>query len=131
MTSEKWLPIPVAPKYEINQRGDVRNKKTGLVLVTTSKPKCSKSVSLYISTGKKKWFTINSLLWLVYGRIKKKSNITLPVIVSKGNQRHYFDSVREAAKFIARDVDCASNTVRMEMWRRREEIYGWRINYQR
>ena len=139
MISEKWLQIPVAPKYEINQRGDVRNMKTGRLLKSWI-PKgriANKQVVLSIEKeGKPKHLHVHvsSLLWLTHGIIPKRethSRIVVPVIISRGNERHFFDSCRQAAKFIAERVHYVADHIVHLLSKRREEIYGWKINYQR
>ena len=134
MTAENWLPIPVAPKYEINQRGDVRNIRTGKILAVTSVVGHQYSVYLYTDNGQK-WCSIANLLWLTHGFIPKRkthSRIRVPVIVSRGNERYYFDSLRQAGAFIAhREKKHAPEYLIQRLSRRPKEIYGWRINYQR
>ena len=139
MTSETWLPIPVAPKYEINRRGDVRNIKSGRTL----KPLIRKDrlgnvyFSLRLdehSNGKHKTFHRSGLLWLTHGIIPKcktHSRIVVPVIVSRGNERHYFDNCKQAARLLARREHYSVNHVAHLFYERQKEIYGWRINYQR
>ena len=92
---EKWLPIPLAPKYEINQRGDVRNIASGVVIKPwIPKDRVSdKQVYLRIKTGdrKAKSFHVSSLLYYVHGIIPKRkthSRMVVPIIVSHGkNER--------------------------------------------
>lgn len=131
MIDDQWIQIPVAPKYEINQRGQVRNVKTGKILSTTLRYRCSKNVNLH-ADGRRHWFTINNLLWLTHGKKPKRSStVPVPVIVSKGNAQCFFDSARKAAEFIADRENLVVRSVRVKLWRRHKEIAGWRINYQR
>ena len=137
MISEKWLQIPVAPKYEINQRGDVRNIKTGRLLKWWTRKKCVGEKIFRLFVGKSRWardFHQTALLWVTHGFIPKSnthSRIVVPVIVSRGNRRHYFDSCRQAAQFLAARVHYVAGYIEHLLAKRREEIGGWRINYQR
>ena len=126
----EWVTIPVAPKYEMNLRGDVRNKTTGnLVKIQRLK---DNNVRVYLSTnGKRKIYSVSNLLWLTHGAVEKNSTLSLPVVISKGNERHYFDSIRKATQFIACREFFSSSWTRELFTRRNKEIFGWRINYQR
>ena len=134
--AEKWIQIPCAPRYEINKRGDVRNIKTGRLLKPLT-PRGRGSVPqffLYIKDGRGRSFFQSALLWLTHGIIPKRKNhsrLVVPVIVSRGGERHYFDSCNQAAAFIAKREHYSVITVGIHLSKRREEIYGWRINYQR
>lgn len=139
MKIHEWLPIPVAPKYEINDRGEVRNIKSGRI-VKPWIPKDrvdDKQVFLRIKTGelKTKSFHVSSLLWLTHGIIPKRkthSRLAVPVIVSHGNERYYFDSCRQAAKFLAeREKKHSTRYIITLLGKRPKEIDGWRINYRR
>ena len=139
MTCEKWLPIPVAPKYEINQRGDVRNIKTGRTLKPIIRGGRTDDKHFYLyhitnTNGAPRSFPQSSLLWLTHGIIPKRKNhsrLFVPVIVSRGGERYYFDSSRQAAQFIARREHYSAMTVAIRLSKRQKEIYGWKINYQR
>lgn len=133
---EKWLQIPCAPKYEINQRGDVRNIKTGQLLKPLTPRGRGKSTLffLYVGNGKGRSFNQSSLLWLTHGVIPKRKNhsrIAVPVIVSRSGETYWFESSRQAAQFLARREHYAVITVKIRLSKRHEEISGWRINYQR
>ena len=140
MTAEIWLPIPVAPKYEINRRGDVRNIKSGrIVKPWIPKDRTNdKQVYLRIKTGdrKAKSFHVAGLLWLTHGIIPKRkthSRIVVPVIVSHGNNERYcFDSMRQTAKFLATRIPLTAGRIHAVLCTKRpKELDGWRINYQR
>ena len=138
-TVEKWVQIPVAPKYEINKSGKVRNIQSGKI-VTPWIPKdrvADKQVYLRIKTGDKKpkCFHVSSLLWLTHGIIQKRKThlrIAVPVIVSRGNQVYYFDTCRQAGAFIAqREKLHSAGYVAKCLSKRPKEFDGWKINYQR
>lgn len=134
---EIWLQIPCAPKYEINKRGQVRNIKTGHILKPyTRKGRVEdKRICLRIEKDNStRYFSQAGLLWLTHGIIPKRktySRLAVPVIVSHGNERYYFDSCNKAAQFLSRREHYAVITIGIHLSKRHEEIFGWRINYQR
>lgn len=130
MINDDWVQVPDFPNYEVNQKGQVRNAKTGHVLKPYTSEKGDNAVCLCGGNGVK-CFTANNLLWLTHGKIKGRSTIAVPVIITKGNERHYFNSSREAARFIARREHFSDKAVRYYFRHRRKEAHGWRINYQR
>lgn len=130
---ENWIQIPCAPKYEMNNRGDVRNIKTGRLLKPLARKDRVNTKRFELSVGEdciRKSFTQANLLWLTHGIIPKILPF-VPVIVSRGNKRYYFDSCQQAARFIAERESYSIAAVVYHLCKRREEIYGWRINYQR
>lgn len=134
-----WIQIPCAPKYEINNRGDIRNIESGHVIKpwTPKDRKVDKQVNLRIETSGKKVrsFHVAGLLWLTHGIIPKRqthSRLAVPVIVSHGNEKYYFDSFRQAGAFIARrEKKHTAKYIAVRLSRRPKEFDGWRINYQR
>lgn len=136
MKSEKWLPIPLAPKYEINQRGDVRNIETKRIIKPQTRKGHGndKQIGLYVGEKcKRKNFALASLLWLVHGIISEHSARAqfVPVTVSRGDEKYFFDTCRQAAQFLAKRESYSVSAVGYHLYKRREEIYGWRIKYQR
>lgn len=131
MISEKWLQIPVAPKYEINRRGDVRNTKTGRILKPIAHGN-DKRYSLIIgANSRQKTFSQKNLLWLVHGIDPERAPHLLPVVISRNGESYSFDTCKQAAQFIADREYYAVCSVTNYFCKRREEVYGWRINYQR
>lgn len=121
----EWLPVPsLGYLYELNKRGALRNIKTKLR---------NKNI------GGCYWLTIDkenvvvsktSLLWEVFGILPKNNRLRRqPCIVSKGNQRYHFDSLTEAAKFLAPKIFYSLSQVKYYFWQRKTYIFGWRINY--
>ena len=115
MTSETWLQIPCAPKYEINRRGDVRNIKTGRII----KPWICKDrgnriyFDLYVGEpSERKKFLQTSLLWRTHGIVPKNSARLVPVIVSRGDERYFLRFVHAR-----RAIHCPPRT--LFNWRRR------------
>ena len=134
---ENWIQIPCAPKYEINARGDVRNIKTGQILKPLFPKGRGTEPQFYLYAGRgsaARTFHQSSLLWLTHGKIPKRkthSRLVVPVIISRGGESYWFESCRQAAQFLARREHYAVITVGIHLSKRRKEIYGWRINYQR
>ena len=134
MKIREWIQIPVAPMYEINNRGDVRNIKTGRIIKPWIPKDRGNRIYFELYVGKpseRKKFLQTSLLWRTHGIVPKKSARLVPVIVSRGDERYSFDSCTHAAQFIARREHYSVDVVRYYLNKRREEIFGWKINYQR
>lgn len=129
-SSEKWLPVPDAPNYEISSTGKVRNRKTGKVLKPYTSKKGDNVIALSLKNHVRR-VSVNNLLWLVHGTVKGRTTIAVPVVITKGNERRYFESSREAARFIAARECYTDKAVRYYFRYRRNEAYGWKINYQR
>lgn len=137
--NENWVQIPIAPMYEINPFGKIRNIKTGNIIKPRI-PKGSvgnKQVKLYITSGgKQKKFHVSGLVYLVHGIIPKTkthSRIPVPVIVSRGkNESYYFDSLRKAAQFLAKQIPLSAGWIHVILSEKHpKEFRGWRLNYQR
>lgn len=137
MINEDWIQIPVAPKYEINRRGDVRNRESKRVVKPWTPPdrKHDRQVSLRIVTGgKTKSFHVGGLLRLTHGIISKHkthSRLPVPVVVSSGNQIYYFKTCRQAAHFLATVTPNTTGYIFTRLAVRVKEFCCWRINYQR
>lgn len=129
-SSEKWLPVPDAPNYEISSTGKVRNRKTGKVLKPYTSKRGENIISLSVKSHVKK-VSANNLLWLVHGTVKGRTTIAVPVVIIKGNERRYFETCRKAARFIAARECYSDKAVRYYFRYRRNEAYGWKIIYQR
>ena len=136
---DDWVQIPVAPKYEINRRGVVRNIENGKIVNPwmPSDRSCDQKVYLRIKTGDRepKSVHVSSLLWLTHGTIPKRhthSRIPVPVVVSCGNQSYCFDSCRQAGAFIAqREKLHTAKYIAVRLGKRPKEFDGWKINYLR
>lgn len=125
----KFMPIPsFQGKYEITKQGQVRNAKTKRILKV--KQGTGKNISFYIG-GVSITRSITSLLWETFGIInRKKSRMRVPIIITKGNQRLYFDSEMDVARYLAPKVFLSIPGIYRYFRLRKAEIYGWQINYQ-
>ena len=122
-----WQTIPQAPDYEINHQGVVRNRKTGYILKWQEH--CSnhfKQITLRTG-GKKICLTLPNLMWQLFGRRSPKTPI--PVSVSNGNRRKFFDSCRACSFFLAQDAGISQAAVWNRLARRKNLIGNRRINY--
>lgn len=79
--------------------------------------------------GERIFFSVNQLLWLVFGHGRKK-HMRVPLFISKGNQQLFFSSINAAARFLAPKVFFAVRTVSAWLHNRIKSIDGWHINYQ-
>ena len=127
---EEWVTIPVATNYEMDRHGRVRNRETGQILKVQKRGKSCR-VLLRIAPGHRKCFSINNLSWMTHGRVKSRTTVAFPVIATKGNERYYFNSLRATAKFLVVRENYSYGAVFYHLVKRRKEVYGWRINYQR
>ena len=62
-------------------------------------------------------------------KVAKRNEI--PVILCRGDERHCFDTCKHAAQFLAKREHYSISAITYHFGKRHEEIYGWRINYQR
>lgn len=117
-----FLTIPKAPNYEMNQHGEVRNKKTGKIR------KWYRGHLYLPAADGKVCVTRPSLLWQLFGVIKSK-NMRRPVRLVRGNRSIYFDSYRAAARFLQPKVYLSFGGVMIYFWKRKPKIYDWGIEY--
>ena len=121
----QFFPIPsLGGKYEISRSGVVRNSKFKRII-------SFKKTQIYFSiNGKHIRRSKHDLLWEVFG-FRKKSNVKIPVILSKGNQRYFFDSLSQAAFFLQNLIHYSVSHIKSAYFtKRKADICGWHINYQ-
>lgn len=126
---EKFQLIPsVNGKYEINQKGVVRNTKTKKVM-TPRKLRACMAVDLYFE-GRPKSYSVPQLLWEVYGIIPKRTNKpAIPVYLSKDGRNVYFPSIYKAAFFLAENLYYTVDAMAKRLHKRQPEIFGWKVFY--
>ncbi len=124
-----WLPIPsVNGKYEINNRGVVRNTKTKYIKQTRLCRGC-KCVMLSVE-GKSVNRGINSLLWEVHGKINSKQHPRIcSVKIIKEKEHHRFKLQKDCVKFLCEKENYSEDYVRKKLGRRVEFFCGWQIFY--
>lgn len=124
-----FVPIYSAPLYEINRNGTVRNRRTKKIL----KPfrGSVNTFNLYITDGKRTIRrSISSLLFETFDITPKNYRPHVPLFISKGNQRFYFNNLSDAASFLAPRLFLSFHSVYYYFRKRKADIYGWHINYQ-
>lgn len=128
--TDDYLPIPQAPRYEINSRGFVRNTKTGkhLKWMRAGRNRNSKQMNVYTNDGKKISVTLPNLLWLIHGIVVGKK-APIPVSVTKGTRYLRFDSSHQAALFLADITKTPFSTCRAWLFYRKQTVADWQINY--
>ena len=127
MSTEKnkqntFLPIPSLDNlYEINMLGEVRNAQTKKIV---------QPYYQFFAYGKHTYRALTSLLWEVHGfRPKKYALKNLPVSAKKENEKYFFQSYSECAKFIAKRENYSVSAPYNLLRQKRKEIFGWKINY--
>lgn len=131
--SDSYLPIPsLNNRYEINNRGTVRNVRTKQVIKTKSN---GKSICVQMG-GKGHYHTraIADLLWEVHGIIKKRRFRPCPCSCYRTsslspNSRLSFPCLKACARYIADKDGKSFNPVYVELQRRAEVIGDWKIIY--
>ena len=126
---EEWLPIPQAPRYVMNVKGEVRNVMTDKMRRWSKPAKRTKTLVLYIDKGKQVCVTLPGLLWLMFG--KKTKNTALPVTLIRGGQILHFSSCRTCAMFLSRIEHYSLSWTTQLLAARRKEIFGWKVKYLR
>lgn len=126
---DDFLPIPsLDNKYEINNRGTVRNAKTKKRLKPFALHKC-KMVSLFFEE-KRKHYSVNQLLWEVFGKVPKRTNKpAITVYLSKDGRNLYFPSIYKASIFLAENLFLTADAMDKRLRKRQSEIHGWKIFY--
>lgn len=125
---EDFLPIPRAPKYEMNSLGFVRNRSTGYILKWYTAPHGFEVMTL--GNGKAK-ITVSkpSLLWLLHGSITYKKPIAVPCSIKKGTRYMRFDTITGCSKFLAKVTHLTQSGAYFHLVRRKEQIADWQIEY--
>ena len=118
-------PVPgYGDRYEVSPSGIVRNR------LTKRKLKLQPDGCYRLWDGKtNKDRSKTSLIYEVYDVDKRKCSPAVPVILSKGNFRQYFETLTAAAKFLAPLVYLTFGGVRRYLKQRQREIYGYKITY--
>ena len=127
--TDDYSPIPsVNGKYEINQRGVVRNSKTKRIM-TARKVRACMTVGLYFE-GRQKSYSVPQLMWEVFGKIPKRTNKpAITVYLSKNGRNLYFPSIYKAAIFLAENLFFTVDAIDKRLRKRQSEIFGWKVFY--
>lgn len=112
-------------KYEINNRGVVRNSRTKHIV----KPQ-RRSVGLFNDKNVRIRISVAELLWEVHGhKIPSYSSKPIHCTLENKHGKHFFKSLKDAARFLAPKVYLTFNTVCDYLCKRKSTIYGWKISY--
>ncbi|MBR3745638.1 MAG: hypothetical protein IKN27_01600 [Selenomonadaceae bacterium] len=124
---EDFETIPQAPRYEINSMGILRNRETKRILKWQVHEHGHKFMALWTDTGKV-GVSQCSLLWLLHGKIKHKKP-PVQTVISKGTRTFHFDSLLQAATFLASVTSLSFAGVRYHFRHRHNKIAEWYIRY--
>ena len=127
---ETFQTITQAPKYEMNRRGDIRNKSTGQLLRWYKNGKATLRMNLHTTNRKTVSVTLHSLLWQLFGiEMPKRKGVIRPVAIAKGNRSLYFETSQACAKFLAKKESYSVGYTATLLSQRRRVIFGWTVNY--
>ena len=125
-----FLPVPSFDyRYEISKKGVVRNAKTKKII--KSRKYCNiMIVCLRKNNGKTSFFSVNQLLWEVWGVIPERTSPSpVPVSLSKNAEHYYFPSMRKAAFFLSTKLFYSTHYIRTKFQARLSCIEGWNVRY--
>ena len=119
---QKFYPVPsTGNKYEISQKGTLRNAKTKCLL------KLRKGSYVVYVDGKHKTLSKTTLLAEVFGTPMK--NKPVQVTLEKNGRRIFFDSMMDAARFLAPKYFYSVASIATYLQSRREIIFDWHVRY--
>lgn len=125
-----FLPVPsLGGKYEINQRGIVRNARTKKRLNHTVKNN-RQILSLSIN-GRYIQRSVRQMLWEVHGVLPKipQFRSAISVTIQKNNEHYTFESLTKCAKFLSSRVYYSQRYL-MDFFKKRVAKIGeWKIFY--
>ena len=120
-------PIPSLDyRYEINERGKVRNAQSKQILKTKSRGKC---VNLHLGERKFICRCVADLLWEVHGRIPKRRFRPCPCSAENDTGKFFFPNMKACARFLAPKLFFSVGWIAARLNRREPIIDGWKITY--
>ena len=123
-----FFTIPHATRYEMNNKGVVRNRQTGKILKWGKGIHGTPTLNLYLDDGKKICATLPNLMWLMHGDIVSKTR-PVPTVVKKGTRSLSFDSLKQCALFLGEVTHLTYDGVWYHLHRRHKKIADWYIHY--
>lgn len=126
--SRHWVTIPGFERYEMNDRGFVRNIKTKRKL----KPYKLGCEIYRLRADDDKYCnrTTKSLLWLTHGVIPERAKYRCcEVTIAKCGEVLNFKNLQQCAKFLAGREFYNPSYVKFKLIDRAEEFAGWEIEY--
>lgn len=122
-----FQPIPSTGfRYEIDERGVIRNAKSKQVLKLKARGKC---VELHVGVGKYIMACVADLLWEVHGRIIKRRFRPCPCSAENKHGKHFFPSLTACACFLAPKLFYCVDWIKSHLCRRVSTIGEWKITY--
>lgn len=126
-----YLPIPsLNYKYEIDERGKVRNAETKKNLKPVPRKNRKVKTVRVMFEGHRKECSVQQLLWEVHGKMPKlKRRRQIAVTVCNADFRYFFSSLNQAAIFLSSKVHYTKEWINWHFAKRIKEIFGWKIYY--
>lgn len=127
VTYSTFEPIPsLGSRYEVNQRGTIRNTNTKKIL----KRKKYNLVTVDNNVGVSITRNFNTYLWEVLGYYRKPKWQRVKCSAENDFGKHFFDSLTDCANFLAPKIYFTADSIRSHfLVRRRTEVHGWKITY--
>lgn len=124
-----FLPIPMAPRYVMNEYGIIRNTKTGKIIHWRQRgPVTSRYTVVRNEAGKNVCVTYSSLMWMLFGRRIGKT-APIPVTATRGYRQLFFQSCRQCAFALAKSINRSPSTLYNGMVMKKKQIGGWTFEY--
>lgn len=119
--------IPQAPNYEVNEKGDLRNRATKRVRKWSISSHGDKFTVLSHERKQVK-VHLPSLLWQLHGLCISKV-APIPTSIKKGTRNLRFDSLTSCAKYLATVTKYTFGGAWTKLVRRQTKIADWDIRY--
>lgn len=121
--------IPQAPRYEMNNKGVIRNRETGRTVKWHLHPLYgSKYTSLRLDSKRRISVSLPDLLWQLHGIIRGKKR-PVAVSIKKGTRDLRFDALTECATFLANSYGLSYWSIWYYLRERRTQIKDWQVSY--
>lgn len=121
--------IPQAPRYEMNNKGVIRNRETKRTVKWYPSPRSgTKYTSLHLDSKRRISVSFPSLLWQLHGTISSKKQ-PVAVSIKKSTRDLRFDTLTECATFLANACGLSYWGVWYYLRERRTQIKDWQISY--
>lgn len=120
-------PIPsLGRRYEINERGIVRNASTKKILALKGHGKC-----VGVHVGNRKFINrcVADLLWEVHGIILQRRFRPQPVIIENAHGKFFFPTLKDAARHIAKNNPHPLHNIYQKFLDRKTQLDEWKISY--
>lgn len=119
--------IPQAPNYEINEKGDLRNRATKRIRKWSISSHGDKYTVLRHERKQVK-VHLPSMLWQLHGLCVSK-NAPIPTSIKKGTRSLRFDSLSSCAIYLASSTHYTFSGAWAKLAHRHTKIAEWDIRY--